>query len=46
MLMKAAIVSLCRALGQILDAHYKSFDRETSDLIRSLAAYVEKHDAS
>ena len=41
--MKAAIVTLCRALGQVLDAYYNSDDRETSELMSALAAYVSKH---
>jgi hypothetical protein len=41
--MTKAIVSLCKALGQLLAAHYNSFDRETSDLMGALAAYVEKN---
>lgn len=41
--MTAAIVTLCKALAQILDAHYMSFDRETSELMGALARYVEKN---
>ena len=42
--MKNAIVHLCRALAQVLDAYYDNFDRETSDLLNALAAWVEKND--
>lgn len=41
--MKSAIVTLCRGLGQMLDAFYNSYDRETSDLMSALAAWVEKN---
>jgi hypothetical protein len=39
--MTQAIVALCKALGQLLNAHFASFDRETSELMRALAAWVE-----
>lgn len=41
--MKGAILTLCKGLGQLLAAYYISLDRETSDLMRSLAAWVEKN---
>ena len=41
--MNNAIISLCKALGQILSAHYAVYDRETSDLMAALAAYVQKN---
>lgn len=43
--MKAALVTLCRGLAQALDAYYNSYDRETSDLLGALAAWVEKNSA-
>ena len=42
--MKNAIVHLCRALAQVLNSYYNNFDRETSDLMNALAAWVEKND--
>jgi hypothetical protein len=41
--MLKALVSAAKALGQLLDAYYNSYDRETSDLMRALAAWVEKN---
>ena len=41
--MKAAIVTLAKALAQILAAYYGISDREASDLMRALAAWVEKN---
>jgi hypothetical protein len=41
--MLKALVASAKALGQLLDAYYPSFDRETSDLMRALAAWVEKN---
>lgn len=41
--MKAALVTMAKAFGQLLNAHYASFDRETSDLLNALAAWVEKN---
>jgi len=41
--MEKAIVSLCKALAQVMDAHWRSYDRESSDLMAALAAYVAKH---
>ncbi len=41
--MTAALVNMCKALGQLLGAHFRSFDRETSDLMNALAAWVEKY---
>lgn len=38
--MKQAIVTLAKALGQVLDSYYSSFDRETSDLMAALANWV------
>lgn len=38
-----AIVHLCKALARLLRASTAEFDRETSDLMRSLAAFVEKN---
>ena len=41
--MTKATVTLCKALAQILSAHWGEFDRETSDLMSALAAYVTKY---
>ncbi len=41
--MKIALITLCKALGQALTAYHLLFDRETSDLMAALAAYVEKN---
>ncbi len=41
--MTKALVNMAKAFGQLLDAHYKSFDRETSELLNALAAWVEKN---
>lgn len=38
-----AIVTTARGLAQLLDAYYPTFDRETSDLMSALAAWVEKN---
>jgi len=46
MKMNAAIATLAKALGQVLDAHFHTFDRETSDLLNALAAWVEKYGAT
>jgi hypothetical protein len=43
-LVKAALVTLAKALGQLLDAYYVSYDRETSELMAALAAWVAKND--
>jgi hypothetical protein len=43
--MSNALVNMAKAFGQLLDAHFGSFDRETSDLLNALAAWVEKHQA-
>lgn len=40
--MQLTIVNFCKQLAGLLDMHHKSYDRETSDLMRSLAAYVNK----
>lgn len=42
--MKQAMVSLVRGLGQLLNAYYADYDRETSDLLRDIAAWLDKHD--
>lgn len=42
--MTQVIVNMAKAFGQLLDHHYLSFDRETSDLINALAAWVDKND--
>jgi hypothetical protein len=42
--MEKAIVTLCKALAQVLSAYYKSYDRETSDLMRALAEWVRKNE--
>lgn len=44
--MQAALVNMAKAFAQLLDAYFNSWDRETSDLMRSLAAWVEKNKAS
>jgi hypothetical protein len=41
--MNKALVTMAKAFSQLLDAYYNSFDRETADLMRSLAAWVEKN---
>jgi hypothetical protein len=41
--MNIAIVNLCKALGQLLNSYFNTFDRETSDLMQALAAFVEKY---
>lgn len=42
--MRKALVNMAKAFGQLLDAHYSTaFDRETSDLLNALAAWVEKN---
>lgn len=41
--MSSAIVTLCKALAQVIESHFGSYDRETSDLMRALAAFVEKY---
>lgn len=41
--MTKALVTAARALGQLIHAHFHTFDRETSDLINSLAIWVEKY---
>jgi len=41
--MSKALVSMAKAFGQLLDAHFGSYDRETSELMQALAAWVEKH---
>lgn len=41
--MTNALVKMAQAFGQLIDAHYNSFDRETSDLLNALAAWVDKN---
>lgn len=41
--MKNALVNMAKAFGQMLDAHYMTFDRETNELITALANWVEKN---
>lgn len=41
--MKSALVSMAKAFGQLLNAYYADFDRETSELMRALASWVEKN---
>lgn len=38
---KTALVTLCKALAQALDAYYNSYDRETGELMRALVAWIE-----
>lgn len=42
--MEKAIVTLCKALAHIINAHYRHYDRETSDLVRALAEWVRKNE--
>ena len=39
--MEKAIVTMCKALAQIIAAHYVTTDRSTSRLLLALADYVE-----
>lgn len=41
--MKNAIVTMCKGLGQVLAAYHATYDRETSDLLSALAAWVTKN---
>lgn len=41
--MKTAILHLCKGLAQVITEYYANWDRETIDLMRALAAWVEKH---
>lgn len=43
--MSNALVNMAKAFGQLLNAHFGSFDRETSELMGALAAWVDKHQA-
>lgn len=42
--MKPAIVTLCRALAQVLAAHYASYDVPTSRLLNALADWVKANE--
>ena len=33
--------AVCKALAQALDAYYNTYDRETGELMRTLATWVE-----
>lgn len=43
--MNKALVNMAKAFAQLIAAHFNSYDRETGDLMRSLAAWVEKYEA-
>lgn len=42
--MNKAIITLCRALAQVIAAHYHTFDGPTSDLMVALKHYVESNE--
>jgi hypothetical protein len=43
-LAQEALVAGVRAIGQLVNAHFESFDRETSDLLSAIAGWLQKHD--
>lgn len=42
--MVKALVLLCKALAQAIDATYNSYDRSTGDLMQALADFVRDHE--
>lgn len=41
--MLTIIVATAKGLGQLIDLHFASYDRETGNLMGALAAFIERH---
>lgn len=40
----AALVTACKAHGQLINAQFSRYDRETAELMAALSAWVLKHE--